>query len=225
MGAGPTDHKLRLLGRRGPGPFVRYQTLALRRKHASRCPPSRPAIHPRAPRIPQTNARSGWCDVPSSSSHATTSATSVGSTTCTIFPSGPSEKIETTSAWPPSYAQEHQHGLLPMHRTVGRTLSWLINKRRPAAQRAVNFEPLMGQFWSRQPARLMEGEPRWPDRRDLHGEVTAASINHSTSQPHGLFSVSDYTGDGCGDRRLRKEDAWTVVVFSWALLEPLRPPL
>src|SRR4051794_20339566 len=43
MGVGPTDHKLRLLGRRGPGPFVRYQTLALRRKHASRCPQCRPA--------------------------------------------------------------------------------------------------------------------------------------------------------------------------------------
>ena len=37
---------------------------------------------------------------------------------------------------------EHQLGLLPVHRTVGQTLSWLINKRRPAAQRAVKFELL-----------------------------------------------------------------------------------
>ena len=120
---------------------------------------------------------------------------------------------------------------------VGSSRGWAEPAQRPGeARRGVvghagqagagaGLRPQSCRLWSRQPARLMEGEPRWPDRRDLHGEVTAASINHSTSQPHGLFSVSDYTGDGCGDRRLRKEDAWTVVVFSWALLEPLRPPL
>ena len=40
---------------------------------------------------------------------------------------------------------KHQLGLLSVHRTLGQTLSWLINQKRPASQRAVNFEPL-GQY-------------------------------------------------------------------------------